>query len=219
MDIEIWSDVVCPWCFVGKRRFEAALARFPQRDEVEVVWRAFELDPSAPRLRPGPYDQRLAAKYGVSLDEAQAMIDRMVEAGRASGADLRFDLARPGNTFDAHRLLALARDAGRQDALCERLFRATFTEGAAIGERAELVRLGTEAGLDADIVSEALAGDAFATEVREDEAEAARLGIRAVPFFVIDRAYGIAGAQPPDQVLAVLHEAWSAAPDVERAPG
>jgi predicted DsbA family dithiol-disulfide isomerase len=211
MKVEIWSDVVCPWCYVGKRRFEAALARFEHRDQVEVVWRSFELDPSAPRLREGDYAERLAGKYRVSLAEAQAMIDRMVQAGAADGLELRFDKARPGNTFDAHRLLHLASGRGVQDALKERLLAATFTEGAPIGDVDTLVGLAAEAGLDADAARAVLDGDADAAEVRADERRAAAFGITAVPFFVIDEAYGVSGAQPPDVLLGVLEQAWAEA--------
>jgi predicted DsbA family dithiol-disulfide isomerase len=212
MRIEIWSDVVCPWCYVGKRRFEAALSRFAHRDEVEVVWRAFELDPAAPAVREGSYVERLAGKYDRSVPEAQAMIDRMVEAGAGEGLDLRFDLARPGNTLAAHRLLHLARLRGVQQPMKERLLAATFTEGAAIGDIGVLVALAAEVGLDPDEVKATLEGDAFTDEVRADEARAAALGITGVPFFVIDGAYGVSGAQRPDLLVGVLEEAWAASP-------
>ncbi len=209
MKVEIWSDVVCPWCYVGKRRFEAALSRFDHRDEVEVVWRAFELDPSAPAVRDSAYAERLASKYAMSVPDAQAMIDRMVAAGAQDGLDLRFDRAAAGNTFAAHRLLHLAHDRGVQDALKERLLAATFTEGAAIGDPEVLEVLAVEVGLDADEVRSALDGDAFAAEVRADERRATALGITAVPFFVIDGTLGVSGAQPPDVLLDVLEEAWA----------
>ena len=208
MRVEIWSDVVCPWCYVGKRRFEAAMAAFAQRDEVEVVWRSFELDPSAPTEREGDYPTRLARKYGVDVVQAQAMIDRMVDAGAGDGLALRFDRSRPGNTFDAHRLLHLAAQHGVQDAVKERFLAATFTEGEPIGDRPTLVRLAAEAGLDAEAASETLASDAFADAVRADEREASRLGISGVPFFVVDGRYGVSGAQSPDVLLDVLERAW-----------
>ncbi len=209
MKVEIWSDVVCPWCYVGKRRFESALGRFEHRDEVEVVWRSFELDPSAPRLREGNYAERLAAKYGVCVAEAGAMIDRMVQAGKADGLELRFDRARPGNTFDAHRLLHLAAERAVQDGLKERLLAATFTEGAPIGDPDTLAGLAAEVGVDADEVRTVLDGDAYAADVRTDERRAAALGISAVPFFVVDETYGVPGAQPPDVLLGVLEQAWA----------
>ena len=208
MRVEIWSDVVCPWCYVGKRRFEAALRRFDHRREVQMSWRAFELDPAAPPRRPRDYPGHLAAKYGVSLAEAQGMIDRMTETAAATGLDFRFDIAQPGNTFDAHRLTHLAAEHGLQDAVVERLMSATFVEGEAIGERDVLVRLAADVGLDAGEVAAALTSEAYASAVRGDEQEAAALGIHAVPFFVVDRTYGVSGAQPPDVLLGVLERAW-----------
>ena len=208
MKVEIWSDVVCPWCYVGKRRFEQALRGFAHRAEVEVVWRSFELDPAAPASRDGSYAERLAEKYGTSLPEAQQMIDSMTAAAAAEGLDFHFELARPGNTFDAHRLLHLAAERGVQDAVKERLVRATFTEGEPISDHQTLVRLVVEAGLDADQAAAVLAGDAFAPDVRADEREARDLGINGVPCFVIDRRYAVSGAQPAELLQRALEQAW-----------
>jgi predicted DsbA family dithiol-disulfide isomerase len=214
MRVEIWSDVVCPWCYIGKRRFEQALDKFDHRDEVEVVWRAFELDPNAPVTREGDYATRIATKYGTSREQAQAMIDRMVDAGAGDGLDLRFDISRPGNTFDAHRLLHLAGERGRQDEVKERLLRATFTEGEPIGDRGVLARLAVDAGLDPDEVQTVLDGDRYSTEVRADERRAHELGVSGVPFFVVDGRYGVSGAQSPDVLLDVLNQAWAERPQV-----
>ncbi len=211
MRVEVWSDVVCPWCYIGKRRLEDALARFRHGDEIEVVWRSFELDPSAPRTREGDYATRLAGKYRVPVGEAEAMIDRMTRTGDDAGVDMRFDLARPGNTFDAHRLLHLAADRGVQDRLKERLMAATFTEGQPIGERDTLVRLAAEVGLDEEEARGVLESDAYAAEVRADERQAHAFGIDAVPFFVLDRRLGVPGAQPSDVLLAALEQAWEGA--------
>jgi predicted DsbA family dithiol-disulfide isomerase len=215
VNIEVWSDVVCPWCYVGKRRFEAALARFDHRDDVQVTWRSFELDPAAPARRERDYPHHLAAKYGLSVAEAQAMIDRMTDTAAAEGLTFRFDIAQPGNTFDAHRLIQLARDRGMAEVLVERLLSATFTKGEAIGDRDVLAQLASDAGLDAGEVADVLASDAYASAVRADEQEAAALGIHAVPFFVIDRTYGVSGAQPPDVLLGVLERAWADAASLE----
>ena len=211
--VEIWSDVVCPWCYVGKRRFEQALAAFAHRDEVEVVWRAFELDPSAPAERTGAYAAHLAEKYGSPLAQAQQMIDTMTATAAQDGLDLRFDVARPGNTFDAHRLLHLAAERGVQDAVKERLLRATFTEGEPIGDHDALVRLVAEAGLDADEARAVLASDRYAAEVRGDQQQARAYGITGVPFFVVDGRYGVSGAQPAEALGQVLTQAWA-----ERSP-
>jgi len=215
LKVEIWSDVVCPWCYVGKRRFEAALAGFEHRDEVEVVWRSFELDPSAPPSAPqqGAYAERIATKYGCTESDAQAMIDNMTETAAHEGLDFRFDLARPGNTFDAHRLLHLALVHGRQDQLKERLDRATFSEGSPVSEHAALRALAIEVGLPDQEVDAVLASDLYSDEVRADEAQARAYGISGVPFFVVDGRYGISGAQPADALRQVLDQAWS-----ERAP-
>lgn len=215
LKVEIWSDVVCPWCYIGKRRFEAALAGFAHRDEVQLVWRSFELDPSAPPSPPeqGSYAQRLASKYGCSLVEAQEMLANMTAVAAAEGLDFRFDLARPGNTFDAHRLLHLALEHGKQDDLKERLDHATFTEGSPTSDHVALWALATQAGLPGAEVDAVLASGRYLEAVRADEAQARALGISGVPFFVIDGRYGISGAQPADAILEVLDKAW-----LERSP-
>jgi predicted DsbA family dithiol-disulfide isomerase len=211
--VEIWSDVVCPWCYVGKRRFEAALSRFGHREEVEVEWRSFELDPgarSASSGEAGPdYADRLAKKYSTTRTGAQNMIDSMVQAGATDGLDLRFDLAVRANTFDAHQVIHLAAVHGLQDQVKERLLLAYFTQGEPVGDRATLVRLAAETGLDPAEVDAALEGQEYADAVRADEAEAASLGISGVPFFVVDRKYGVSGAQPADALLQVLERAWA----------
>lgn len=219
--LEIWSDVVCPWCYIGKRRMETALRQFEHGDEVDVTWRSFELDPGAPAVRKGPYVDRLASKYRLPVAEAQAMIDRMTEAAAGEGLRFRFDIARPGNTFDAHRLLHLAAVHGLQDELEERLMAAAFTEGQAIGEHGALVRLATDVGVDGDEVANVLTSDLYAEAVLDDERVAAELGITTVPFFVVDRAYGASGAQPPEVLCALLQRAWAdrRAPEPSAAPG
>lgn len=217
MRVEVWSDVVCPWCYVGKRNLEAALAVFEHAGAVEVTWRSFELDPSAPRERRGTYVEGLARKYRVSREEAQAMIDRMTAAAAAVGVDFRFDIARPGNTFDAHRLLHLAGERGLQGELKERLLRATFSEGQPIGDAATLRRLAIDAGLDADEVDEVLASDRFAAEVRADESRAAAIDVHGVPFFLVDGRLAIGGAQPPRVLLRVLERAWADRPVAQGA--
>lgn len=210
--IDVWSDIACPWCHVGKRRLEAALARFPERDRVTVVWHSFELDPSAPRAsEAAPYAARLARKYGFSVADAEGMIARMTETAALDGLDFHFEKIRPGNTFDAHRLLHLAHARGLQDALKERLFRAYLGEGQAIGHHEVLARLAVEVGLDAAEVRATLASDAYAREVREDEQQARELGVRGVPFFVLAGRYAVSGAQPVDALLAALHTALASA--------
>ena len=210
MNVEIWSDISCPWCAVGKRRFERALAEFEHRDEVTVTFRSFELDPDAPAAREGSTAEHLAAKYGTSLEQAEAMNANMTRTAAEEGLEFRFDLARGGNTFDAHRLLHLAAAHGRQQELKERLMRAYLGEGELMSDHAALTRLALEAGLPEDEVRDTLATDRFADAVREDEATARGLGISAVPFFVIDRRFGLAGAQPPEVLGEGLRRAWEA---------
>jgi predicted DsbA family dithiol-disulfide isomerase len=210
--VEIWSDIACPWCYVGKRRFEAALAAFEHRDEVTVTWRAFELDPSAPRERPEDGATHLADKYGMSRDKALEMQANMTEVAAGDGLEFRFDLARAGNTFDAHRLVHLAAVHGAQDAMKERLMRAYLTEGELIGDHATLTRLAVEVGLPEDEVRDVLATDAYAAEVRDDERTASAIGIQAVPYFVVDRRLGASGAHPPEALGELLRRGWEARP-------
>jgi predicted DsbA family dithiol-disulfide isomerase len=212
--VEIWSDIACPWCYIGKRRFEAALADFEHRDEVRVTWRSFELDPAAPGERPGDRAVHLAEKYGSSVEQAQGMQQHMTEVAAGEGLDFHFDIARDGNTFDAHRVLHLAEAHGAQDALKERLMRAYLTDGELMSDHAALERLAVEAGLPADEVRAVLATDRYAAEVREDERAAGSLGISAVPFFVVDRAFGASGAQPPEVLGDLLRRGWEARPAI-----
>ena len=209
LKVEIWSDIACPWCYIGKRRFEAALAEFEHSDEVEVTWRSFELDPSAPREREGDRVEQLARKYGTTRERAQAMHEHMTGVGAEEGLDFRFEIARSGNTFNAHRLTHLAAVHGLQNAMQERLFRAYLSEGEAIGDPTVLERLALEVGLPEDEVREVLAGDRYASEVRDDEQLAASLAITAVPFFVVDRAIAASGAQPPELLRELLDRAWA----------
>ncbi|MCA9621518.1 MAG: DsbA family oxidoreductase [Myxococcales bacterium] len=218
MRVDVWSDIACPWCYVGKRRLEAALKEAASKGggggEVEVVWRAFELDPRAPRVYPGDesYSQRLARKYGTTEEEGAAMCERMTGVAAEEGLRFRFDRIQPGNTFDAHRLLHLARERGKQDALKERLLAAYFEEGEAISDHAVLERLAESVGLDAEEVRETLASDRFATAVRGDEGLAGELGIRGVPFFVVNGRYAVSGAQPAELLARVLTEAVGTEP-------
>lgn len=210
--VDVWSDLACPWCYVGKRRLEAALAQFAERDAVEIVWRSFELDPAAVRAPEATdYARRLATKYGTSTAQAEGMIANMTKTGAADGLDLRFERVRACNTFDAHRLLhwALEGGADKQGALKERLFRAYFTDGEALDEPTTLARLASEVGLSEADALATLATDAGAREARGDEAMAQTLGITGVPFFVFGGRLGVSGAQSPEILLGALRRAWS----------
>jgi predicted DsbA family dithiol-disulfide isomerase len=208
---------VCPWCAVGKRRFESALERFEHADEIDVVWRAFELDPHAPARREGDHAEHLAKKYGMSRQQAETAGQQLTAKAAVEGLDFHFERLQSGNTFDAHRLLHYAGTVGPglQDALKERLFVAYFTEGEAIGEPETLVRLAAEVGLDPAVCADILATDRFADAVRADEQEAQELGVTGVPFFVIDGTFGIPGAQDAATILSVLDRAWTKAHPLE----
>jgi predicted DsbA family dithiol-disulfide isomerase len=210
VNVEIWSDVVCPWCYIGKRRFEQALAAFEHRDQVNVIWRSFELDPDAPRVRSVDGATHLAQKYGKTREEAIAMQQRVADLAADDGLAFRHDLARGGNTFDAHRLLHLAAAHGLQDTLKERLMAAYHAEGQAIGDPAVLARLASEVGLPDEEATNVLASECYAAEVREDEDLARGFGISGVPFFVVDRGFAASGAQSPEVLSELLRRAWEA---------
>lgn len=207
MEIEIWSDVICPWCYIGKRRFEMALASFAQREKVNVIWRSFELDTSAPQQYPGTLDEMLARKYGVSMQEAQAMNARVTGIAREVGLEYRLADARPGNTFDAHRLLHFAAALKLGDRATERIMHAYFCEGLAVGDRTALARLAPEFGIAASEALAMLHSDANSEAVRADEARAAALGITGVPYFVFNGKTGISGAQPVEAFAEALQHA------------
>lgn len=208
MRVEIWSDVVCPWCGIGKAHLDAALVEFEHGDEVEVVWRSFELDPGAPPVKEGDYATLLARKYGTDLAGGEAMIARVT--GAAANAGLTFNLARarPGNSFDAHRLVHRAAQRGIGTKVKERFLRGYLCETEAIGDHEVLERLAVDAGMDPDDVRDVLGSDAHADEVRADEAAAGRLGVSGVPTFLVDRRFAIGGAQPAEVILQTLRRAW-----------
>jgi predicted DsbA family dithiol-disulfide isomerase len=211
MKVEIWSDVVCPWCYVGKRRFETALAQFDHRADVDVQWRSFELDPDAPAVHEGDPVQRLVDKYGMTRAQAVAAEARLTDLAAADGLEFHLDTARGGNTFDAHRLLHLAAEKGIQDAVKERFMRGYFTESEPVGDHEALTRLAVDAGLDETDVKTVLTSDQYAADVVADEQQAAAYGISGVPFFVVDGRYGVSGAQSPEVLLQTLRTAYAEA--------
>jgi predicted DsbA family dithiol-disulfide isomerase len=207
MRVDIWSDVICPWCYVGKARFEKALDSFAHRDEVEVVYHSFELDPSSPRGQRESNLAMLSTKFGKSPAEALAMDDQVGSLARAEG--LGFDSGRPvGNTFDVHRVLQLGLDRGVQHALLGAVNEAYFAQARDVFDRDVLTEVAAGAGLDADEVGKVLDGEAYADEVRQDELQARQIGISGVPFFVFDMALGASGAQPAELLASALNQAW-----------
>lgn len=208
---------MCPFCYIGKRKFEHALREFSHKDQVNVVWKSFQLNPDM-KTEPGKnINQYLAEIKGWSLDEAKQMNDRVTAMAREVGLSYDFDKAVVANSWDAHRLIQLAKQHGLGDAAEERLFLAYFTQGRDTSDHATLLELGTEIGLNATTVQEMLTSNQFAEAVSRDIYEAQQVGARGVPFFVLDRRYAVSGAQQPDTFLNALNTAWS---DWEKAnPG
>ncbi len=208
MKIDIWSDLVCPFCYIGKRKLEAALAGFAPRDAVEIRWRSFELNPDLRPARGESSHAALARAKGIALPEAVRMADHVTQLAAQEGLRYDFGRAVAANSFRAHQLLHFAAAHGRQDALKERLFAAYYTEGQDIGDAEVLARLAAEVGLDAETARQALQAGTYAAAVREDEQQAQQLQIRGVPFFVFDEKYAVSGAQPSEVFADVLMQVW-----------
>lgn len=209
MKIEIWSDMVCPFCYIGKRKLEEALKELPYRSEVQIQFRSFELDPDAPVNVDHDLNDALAAKFGISREQAKAMNDNVSEQARAVGLHYNLDRAVPTNTFDAHRLTQFAAQHGKMAEMTERLFQAYFSEGLHIGDHDTLVKLAGEVGLNESEARQVLESDQYTNEVRADEQEARQIGVQGVPFFVINRKYAVSGAQPVEVFVKALEQAHS----------
>ena len=210
MKVEIWSDMICPWCFVGKRRFEMALAEFVHRDEVEVIWRSFELDADAPRQHPGTLLELLSNKYAVTVQQAAEMNERVSGFAREVGLEYHLENALPGNTMDAHRLMHFAVSRGVGDRAIERIMTAYFSEAMPVGDRAALARLAPEFGISESDALAMLESDSYVEAVRADEARAEMFKVRGVPFFVFDEKFGVSGAQPVAKFADALNQAREA---------
>jgi predicted DsbA family dithiol-disulfide isomerase len=207
MRIEIWSDFVCPFCYIGKRHLDLALGQLPFKDEVEVIYRSFELDPNAPLNPATNIHGLLAAKYGISVEQAKSLNSDVAKRAGAVGLTFHFDTMIPTNSFDAHRLSHFAAAHGKMYEMAERLFKAYFTESRHIGDRETLAQLAADVGLSHEEALKVLDSGEFGNEVRRDEQEGHRLGVRGVPFFVIDRTYAVSGAQPVEVFVDVLEKA------------
>jgi predicted DsbA family dithiol-disulfide isomerase len=208
MKVDIWSDVVCPFCYIGKRKFEDALSRFEHKDKIEVVWHSYQLDPDT-RPQPGKDAyQYLAERKGQSRDWSVQAHKQVTQMAKEVGLEYNFDKAVVANTFDAHRLSHLAKQHGKGDAVEENLFRAYFTEGKDIGDAATLKSIGVSIGLKAEEIDEVLTSDKYAQDVKNDIQAAENLGATGVPFFVLNNMYGVSGAQGPDVFLNALRQAW-----------
>ncbi len=208
MKIEIWSDVACPWCFIGKRRFEAALAEFPHRESVEVQWRSYQLDPGLPEHYDGTELEYLSTRKGMAPQQVSQMFEHVAEQARGEGLEYRFDNVVVANSFTAHRLIHLAAAHGKQDPAKERLLSDHFEHGKDIGSQAYLTALGSDLEIPDAEVEALFTTDKYADDVRNDFEEGRALGINGVPFFVIDRKFGLSGAQPTETFTAALNQAW-----------
>lgn len=209
MKVQIWSDIACPFCYIGKKQLETALEQFPEKEQVEIEFKSFELDPNAPTQVDYDVHDMLVKKYGMSRSQAMAMNEQVKQAGKEKGIDFQFDPLVLTNTFDAHRLAQYAGQMGKGDFVMGELFQAYFTDGKHVGDRQTLLDIAEKAGLDVKEVQQVLGGEAFADHVRKDEQEARQLGINAVPFFLINNKYSVAGAQPADTFLRALETAWT----------
>jgi len=208
MKVDIWSDIMCPFCYIGKRKLETALAQFPHKDDVHITWHSFQLDPSIQYLPGKNLYEYLAERKGMTMERSKQMHDQLTQTAKAEGLDYHFEKAKIANSFDAHRLIQLAKQHQLGDAAEERLFKAYFTEGENVSDRETLIRLGNDIGLPETLTAEMLDGDDYSAEVHADIAQAETLGIRGVPFFVINNKYGISGAQPSEVFADGLQHAW-----------
>ncbi|TCT18264.1 putative DsbA family dithiol-disulfide isomerase [Melghiribacillus thermohalophilus] len=209
MKIEIWSDFVCPFCYIGKRRLENALKQFHHRNQVKIELKSFELDPQAPVNDHRSTYEVLATKYGMSIEQAKQMTERVAEQAKSVGLTFHFDQMKRTNTFNAHRLAKYAEKLGEEKKLTEKLFYAHFTDGKNIGDPETLISLAVESGLDQNQVKELLEDKtAYAKEVRSDQEAARRYNITGVPYFIFNHKYAISGAQPLETFVSALEKVW-----------
>lgn len=209
MKVEIWSDVMCPFCYIGKRKFEAALEEFPHKNDIKVEWKSFQLNPhmkTDPRKNINEY---LAEHKSVSLFQAKQMNDRVTEMAKEVGLHYDFDKAIVANSFDAHRLSHLSKKHGKQNELEEQLFKAYFTDGKNTADHETLIQLGSEIGIDAEEIHRMLISDEYSDAVQQDAYEAQQVGARGVPFFIFDDKYAVSGAQPSKLFLQVIEKAYN----------
>ncbi len=208
MKVEIWSDIVCPFCYIGKRKFENALNRFDNKEQVEIIWHSFQLDPDVIPVQGQSVDQYLADRKGVSLKEGKEMNEYMSSIAKEVGLEYNFDKAIINNTMNAHRLLHLAKKGGVQNDVKEKLFAAYYTDGKDVGDTETLVQIGESGGLNADEIRELLQSNEYIKEVRIDQFRGEQLGVQGVPFFVFNSKYAVSGAQSAEVFSNVLEKVW-----------
>lgn len=211
MKVEIWSDVMCPFCYIGKRKFESALSMFDKREHIEIEWKSFQLNPALVTDPSKNTIQHLAESKGWSMEQTRETIEYVLEMAKGVGLHYDFDKAVVANSFDAHRLIQYAKSKNKGDAAEESLFKAYFMEGKNTADHSVLLQLGIEIGLEEKEINKILAGEEFSKEVDADISEARQIGVSGVPFFVIDRKYAISGAQDPQMFLNALNKAWEEA--------
>jgi predicted DsbA family dithiol-disulfide isomerase len=209
MKIEIWSDVMCPFCYIGKRNFETALEQFSNKNGIEVEWKSFQLDPSLPEVQDSNYTDYLMVSKGLGRPQVEGMLNNVTQMAKGVGLEYDFDRAVMVNSFKAHRVLQLAKTRGLGDAAEERLFRAFFTEGRNIADDDTLLELGKEAGLNETEIRSSLSDERYSDMVKQDIQEARAIGVTGVPFFVFNRKYAVSGAQPPQAFLQTLEKAYA----------
>src|SRR5450755_1761150 len=202
---------MCPFCYIGKRNFESAFSRFEGRDNIEIEWRSFQLDPTIPKSSPVKENvyQYLADKKGMTYEQSAKMHERVIQTAKNAGLDYRFDKAIVANSFDAHKMIQLAKEKGLGNAAEEKLFHAYFTEGRDFGDHDTLISIGKEIGLSAEDIKSVLASEEYAEKVEQDIQEATEIGVQGVPFFVFDRKYAVSGAQPPEYFLQALNQSYT----------
>lgn len=209
MKVEVWSDIMCPYCYIGKHKFETALAQFSNKEGIDIEWKSFQLMPELEKGKVYDLDKILIETRGMSASQLHASQAQLTEAGKQAGISFHFDKALTVNTFDAHRFLHFAKSQGKQNEAEEVLFRAYFSDGKNVGDYTTLVELGKEIGLDAEALKTALENGSHTNEVHADISEAQQLGIRGVPFFVFDRKYAVSGAQDPQAFLETLEKSFA----------
>ncbi|KIL43735.1 DsbA family oxidoreductase [Jeotgalibacillus campisalis] len=208
MNVQIWSDYVCPFCYIGKRKFEKALENFDHKDQVQIVYKSFELDPNAPLHADQDMIETLAGKYGTSLEQAREMTRGVTQQAKEVGLAYDFDKMKRTNTRDAHRLTHWAASQGKMEEITERLLQAYFIESKHIGEHETLERIAEEAGLNKEEAREILSSDAFTADVEKDIRKASQIGVTGVPFFVFEEKWAVSGAQPVEAFEEVLNKVW-----------
>ena len=208
MKIELWSDFACPFCYIGKKRFEQALEKFPHKDQVEIILKAYQLNPNAPKVMTKGPAESFAKGHGMTVEQAKQRFEMFVEQAKTVGLTYNYDAIQMTNSFDAHRLAKWANQFGKEYEVTDRIMKAYFTDGLNIADSDTLGALAAEVGLDKTVALKVLKGKDYADQVQAEMTEAREVGVQGVPFFVLNRKYGISGAQPVEYFSQVLETLW-----------